>query len=773
MLKIEQVSTAHHKGDFALEYHDQFSKEPPKVMPRTRGNPTHTGNGNSNNDNSSNCNNAVISWRARESIQSFNDLRSSYIEAFLAGQVLQAEGIKGEMSKHFEDLKTETDKLQASVEKNNELQAVNSDLLRQVHDMNETMLNMQQKALDRLANLQTRIQAVLTQTYQLHEYPIPRLFIILPRAARRRDAILKPLAYQFRLYFLCECGPHTTQAGSKETDKVHMANHPGYDLERPTEFFNRYGHYILLVMRALQLGVRLASVVIPHLASSTLAQELKQAERGLQFQQQTGHDFYTNDNIGAMMDRTISYLEDRTRHHHGLGGYGKKHDESNPTSDASSILSDAELIEGVELKKLERFLVSVDKNRTLGNLYRTVTREGHVKWVCRTHFRQNYREQARMRFLDVVQENGGSYNEPQGQVILNLASRTLAKAFYTALVQTHGVQELDVTLTWDATLADLRAFAEAIIKSTVMNLTFHGWHLRGPATDYFNRNRQYEPLLQIFAEGRIQIVQVWGLPNLFERCASLISSSSNNKMASTLRVLDMCLITEESGSMFLEMLKRCPVLQKLTVNAPNEGIVLGSIRNCPSLREMVVRQDSLSMKNILKLTNEVVVLKRQRCYQQHGKDYLLRLGSLIITTETDSVLSSFSAEGLSGITPLLSNDHDLQVLLEEYGWAMDHLDLSSSAQKNLARFLNALDFSVVKFLGIYQCKVSFENWHVLLDRLSMYSSSSSLPHDQGAMMAVETIEFVKTGLEQTRKATDGTMQTQLTHRAPLARLIVE
>ncbi|KAF9987364.1 hypothetical protein BGZ65_004014, partial [Modicella reniformis] len=37
----------------------------------------------------------------------------------------------------------------------------------------EEMLHMQQRALDRLAKIQTSVQAVLTQTYELHEYPIP------------------------------------------------------------------------------------------------------------------------------------------------------------------------------------------------------------------------------------------------------------------------------------------------------------------------------------------------------------------------------------------------------------------------------------------------------------------------------------------------------------------------------------------------------------------------------------------------------------------------
>jgi len=232
-----------------------------------------------------------MSLTAQTSVQVFQGLRTSCIQAIMAGQVNQAEGIKAEMSRHFQEVKVETDKLNASMKENAALQA-------KLLEMNETMNEMQRMALDRLANIQGQIQAVLTQTYELHEYPIPRLFIILPTVARRRDTILKPFSNQFRLYFLCECGSHTTREGSKEIDKVHLADHPGYDIERPTEFFKKYGPYVLAVMRAVQLGARVASVVVPHLANSTLAQELKNVESTLASLQK-GIDFYTKENIGT------------------------------------------------------------------------------------------------------------------------------------------------------------------------------------------------------------------------------------------------------------------------------------------------------------------------------------------------------------------------------------------------------------------------------------------------------------------------------------------
>jgi len=47
-----------------------------------------------------------------------------------------------------------------------------------------------------------------------------------------------------------------------------------------------------------------------------------------------------------------------------------------------------EELEGADLRQLGLFLKIKDKNRVLGNLYRIVTGEGHVKFI--DHYRENY-----------------------------------------------------------------------------------------------------------------------------------------------------------------------------------------------------------------------------------------------------------------------------------------------------------------------------------------------------------------------------------------------
>ncbi|KAG0307896.1 hypothetical protein BGZ99_001332, partial [Dissophora globulifera] len=131
----------------------------------------------------------------------------------------------------------------------------------------EELRQMHNEAMGQLAVLQSRVQAVLTQTFELHEYPIPRLFIVLPQDPSGWDAV-NTFSNKFRLYFLCECGEHTRLANSKTKipHHIHLAKHEGYEINRPSEFFRQYGPYVLTILKMLQLGITIAGVVMPTIS---------------------------------------------------------------------------------------------------------------------------------------------------------------------------------------------------------------------------------------------------------------------------------------------------------------------------------------------------------------------------------------------------------------------------------------------------------------------------------------------------------------------------
>ncbi|KAK3821127.1 MAG: hypothetical protein J3Q66DRAFT_148131 [Benniella sp.] len=362
----------------------------------------------------------------------------------------------------------------------------------------EEMLDLQRQTLNKLAIILSRVKALLTQTYELHEYPIPRLFIVLPKSMGFRDKLTSIFSERFRLYFLCECGAHSTLDGGKTTPEVHLAKHEGYDLEKPKEFFEKYGSYIIAMMCMVKYGIIAGGMVIPPLANLKILEGLEGAQQ---------HMDYLKNNIAPLVDGTISFLQDIQRN----GAVGDELSTNNTEFDK------LEALEGADLRQLESYLKIQDEGRVLGNLYRIVTSEGHVKWVCLDHYRLSYRESA-IRFLkNLVITNYGTFIEETGKIIIHLNTDIIARQFYEAMVEARGVHELEIKLKWDATLDDLRELSSAVTRANVVRLTVDGTFFKSPTIDFVNRGRRFDPVLKLASNARIQYLELIGLEDFFTR----------------------------------------------------------------------------------------------------------------------------------------------------------------------------------------------------------------------------------------------------------------
>lgn len=164
-------------------------------------------------------------------------------------------------------------------------------------DHHEEIKQLQLQALGQLSALQSRVQAVLTQTYELHEYPTPRLFVVLSQDPSDWD-ISSPFSNKFNLYFLCECGEHTKSINNKTeiSHDIHFAKHEGYEIVRPSEFFQQYGPYVLTILKMLKFGVSVAGVAVPAISHLVRTDAIDQATAGLK---------NLRDNIEPGMDHVI------------------------------------------------------------------------------------------------------------------------------------------------------------------------------------------------------------------------------------------------------------------------------------------------------------------------------------------------------------------------------------------------------------------------------------------------------------------------------------
>ncbi|KAK3807235.1 MAG: hypothetical protein J3Q66DRAFT_418261 [Benniella sp.] len=476
-----------------------------------------------------------------------------------------------QMEQSLEQKQQETLELQRKLDERHELifqmqQSAKEELLKK----QEEMLNLQKQTLNRLAVILNHVKALLTQTYELHEYPIPRLFIVLPISTGLRDKF-NPFSEKYRLYFLCECGTHTMADGSKIPHEVHLAKHEGYDLERSKEFFEKYGSYINAMMCMIKYGIIAGSIVVPPLASLKVPDLPGSAEKDMD---------YLKRNIAPLVNDTIDLLQDLERNSKLVGGLATE----------NRGFDRLEALEGVDLRQLESYLKVKDRGRVLGNLYRIVTPEGHVKWVCLDHYRANYRESAMKDLREAVQSNVGTFIEDTGRIEIEIANSVLAGQFYEAMVKARGTHELKIKLAWETTMDDLRDLCDAVTKANVIRLTVDGEFFKSsPAIDYINRGRRFDPILKLASNARLRSLELIGFDDFFSRVTKY------TQLSPKLRIFAMewkTPLDEKAVKLFNGFLEQCSGLTTLELKVhqqyPTTKALMGTFTKVCELKSLTV-----------------------------------------------------------------------------------------------------------------------------------------------------------------------------------------
>jgi len=516
----------------------------------------------------------------------------------------------------LQDLKNEVAKNNELVLEINQVAYENKELLIRMNDLQKAldskqdeMKELQIQALDRLALIQNSVKILLTQTYELHEYPIPRLFIVLPDERSSWNP-MDFFSNKFRLYFLCECGEHTMVTNSKIPHHIHLAKHGGYDIASPKEFFRQYGSYVLTILRMLKFGISVTGIVVPAVTLLVRDDTLHQATSSLKM---------LIGNISTGMDQIIRCIEDISTNE---GVVDRR----------SGQMENNEALEGADLRQLETFLKNKDENRVLGNLYRTVTSEGHVKWVCIDHFRENYHAKAAQAFRETVDSLQGTFDENIGRAEVELKSKVQAEQFYRVLESARSVYELQVELDWDTTQNDFKMLRNTLSKTNVgvleLHLTQHGVRPR----DILSRNHWNDPVLDIILLRSIQSFTIRGPCDLTKR-SSLLSRKYDFP---NLRHLDIsldqlkddrlgvkCLITKSSG---LSSLALGPSAGSTQVSL---GDIVGDLILPPTLRHLDIplyqlKNDIPGFKRLVTNASELSRLDLRADYLGSDNGYVLQ-----------------------------------------------------------------------------------------------------------------------------------------------------
>ena len=227
-----------------------------------------------------------------------------------------------------------------------------------------------------IESLSKKVDNIPHLLYEMEEYTIPHHFIVLPEDTSNYNPA-NWFHMKYRLYFLCEY---------QENNEYHLAFHEGYELKQPREFLRMYGPYLRKMLRTVKLTLSVGSFVIPQLTNivSGASSSLPKCK-------------VTSDKLNVQIEKLKDILI-----------------EAEKSFDIATD-STSHYVEGADLRQLERFLKKNDEHRKFGNLDRTISNDGHVKWMCIRHSQTHYNNTEIKLLYDRFQELGG---EIQGDVAI-------------------------------------------------------------------------------------------------------------------------------------------------------------------------------------------------------------------------------------------------------------------------------------------------------------------------------------------------------------------
>lgn len=356
-------------------------------------------------------------------------------------------------------------------------QHIQQHIQQNTHLIQQNIQQGNQEVLQRLSLVQQQVQSIQTQNYELFEFTTPRLFIILPM--KERGHFVK----KFKIYFLCECDDHQgwTHRGDSQ---VHVANHGGYELQRPTEFFRKYGKQVVQFMMFLKYAVMAAGVAVPVLAQAGFIEGLDNTSRLIRdiSEDLVGKADFVIDHLNDIGEHDITTSLDRSRNH-VIG---------------QDILSSVEPLTGPDLRQLQTFLRAKDGDNVYANLHKIVTSEGHVRWVCAHHRQEVERPVSIATLHKFLERAGGHFDTETGVLVMFLSSRQDARELYSYIRKFKFIHQLTVSFEWKILESDLFELKDAIAASSIRHLDLGGERY----------NDSWDPVLTLMTIPKLQVFSV-------------------------------------------------------------------------------------------------------------------------------------------------------------------------------------------------------------------------------------------------------------------------
>lgn len=235
----------------------------------------------------------------------------------------------------------------------------------------------------------------------------PRLFLVLPSDLDVWDD-LDPSTHTFRLYYLCDFDYEYTKS-ERHPQHIHISDHRGYDLDKPQEFFQRFGRFALTMLEIIRDGLNVQGCLVPKLGSLKILNGCGDSvpEHGLD-----------QNTLAPLVDKAIAYL---------CALFGEDH--MRPV-----------WVNSRESRLVKSFLCLQEDDNSMGDLFRLLG-PSTARWLCMYHAVEPDRLLA---LLVVVRSLNGGIDVQRGTVDVSIPSPSQLETFGTVL--TYSKHSFDVSI---------------------------------------------------------------------------------------------------------------------------------------------------------------------------------------------------------------------------------------------------------------------------------------------------------------------------------------
>ncbi|KAG0307052.1 hypothetical protein BGZ98_001145 [Dissophora globulifera] len=181
---------------------------------------------------------------------------------------------------------------------------------------------------------------------------------------------------------------------------------------------------------------------------------------------------------------------------------------------ATDIRPDYTALDPLILSCLPSFLIGKSSD-SLGDLHRTLSTDGHIKWVCQDHYRAQFTSgpaEALDKFISKhlqgpTHDDIGLVSKKSGYMMISSTSREVAKEFYKHLGVVRQVYNLRFRFAWQATKSDIQLFCDAVQRSNVRLLIVDSSTFATSGRTLRDTSR-LRPVMSLMESGKLQNISL-------------------------------------------------------------------------------------------------------------------------------------------------------------------------------------------------------------------------------------------------------------------------